>query len=207
MLNVNIGKVKSMKLSDYYEYRKCEYSYVRLIPVKSNRNNNTEQIASLINKMFKQSSKYINQASKKLIITQKPKVSFYIHIQKTKVQFYFIIPKQFLNQFKVKFKEIWKSIEIKEVDNIPIDINSCTKFDLHYKYDDSLSLAVDKRNNDLLNANMRMVNMLEEYETVGILYNFIPTNEKFSNYYSLYHYYLMNALKKRMNSIRKIILA
>ena len=183
MLNVNIGKVKSVKLSDYYEYRKCEYSYVRLIPVKSNRNNNTEQIASLINKMFKQSSKYINQASKKLIITQKPKVSFYIHIQKTKVQFYFIIPKQFLNQFKVKFKEIWKSIEIKEVDNIPVDINSCTKFDLHYKYDDSLSLAVDKRNNDLLNANMTMVNMLEEYETVGVLYNFIPTNEKFSNYF------------------------
>ena len=183
MLNVNIGKVKSMKLSDYYEYRKCEYSYIKLIPTKSNRNNNTEQIASLINKMFKQSSKYINQASKKLIITQKPKVSFYIHIQKTKVQFYFIIPKQFLNQFKVKFKEVWKNIEIKEVDNIPIDINSCTKFDLHYKYDDSLSLAVDRRNNDLLNANMTMVNMLEEYETVGILYNFIPTSEKFSNYF------------------------
>ena len=181
--NVNIGKVKSMKLSDYYEYRKCEYSYVRLIPVKSNRNNNTEQIASLINKMFKQSSKYINQASKKLIITQKPKVSFYIHIQKTKVQFYFIIPKQFLNQFKVKFKEIWKSIEIKEVDNIPIDVNNCTKFDLHYKFDDSLSLAVDKRNNDLLNANMTIVDMLEENEFTGILYNFIPTSEKESNYF------------------------
>ena len=122
MLNVNIGKVKSMKLSDYYEYRKCEYSYVRLIPVKSNRNNNTEQIASLINKMFKQSSKYINQASKKIIITQKPKVSFYIHIQKTKVQFYFIIPKQFLNQFKVKFKEVWKNIEIKEIDKTTAEV-------------------------------------------------------------------------------------
>ena len=54
MINLNVisGKVKSMKLSDYYEYRKCEYSYVRLIPVKSNRNNNTEQIAILINKML-----------------------------------------------------------------------------------------------------------------------------------------------------------
>lgn len=183
MLNVNIGKVKSMKLSDYYEYRKCEYSYIQLIPVKSNRNNNTEQIAILINKMFKQSSKYIRQEGKRLIIEQNPKVSFYIHIKKQSVKFYFIIPKAYLNQFKVKFKEIWKSIEIKEVDNIPIDINSCTKFDLHYKYDDSLSLAVDKRNNDLLNANMTMVNMLEEYETVGILYNFIPTSEKSSNYF------------------------
>ena len=75
-LNVNIGKVKSMKLSDYYEYRKCEYSIIQLIPTKSNRNNNTEQIASLINKMFKQSSKYIRQEGKRLIIEQNPKVSF-----------------------------------------------------------------------------------------------------------------------------------
>ena len=185
MINLNVipGRIKSMKLSDYYEYIKCEYSIIQLIPTKSNRNNNTEQIASIINKMFKQSSKYINQASKKLIITQKPKVSFYIHIQKTKVQFYFIIPKQFLNQFKVKFKEVWKNIEIKEVDNIPMDINSCTKYDLHYKYEDSLSLAVDKRNNDLLNANLSVISMLEENESVGLLYNFIPTSSKESNYF------------------------
>ena len=183
MLNVNIGKVGTIKLSDYFEYRKCEYSIIKLVPIKSNKNNNTEQIASLINKMFKQSSKYIRQEGRKLIIEQKPKVSFYIHIQKNKVQFYFIIPKAYLNQFKVKFKEVWKNIEIKEVDNIPVDVNSCTKFDLHYKFDDSLSLAVDKRNNDLLNANMTIVNMLEENEFTGVLYNFIPTAEKQSNYF------------------------
>lgn len=185
MINLNVipGKVKSMKLSDYYEYRKCEYSIIRLVPTKSNKNNNTEQIASLINKMFKQSNKYINQASKKLIIVQKPKVSFYIHITKEKVQFYFIIPKAYLNQFKIKFQEVWKNIEIEEVDNIPMDINSCSKFDLHYKYDESLSLAVDKRNNDLLNSNMTITSMLEENEMVGILYNFIPTSEKESSYF------------------------
>ena len=183
MLNIIPSKPKSMKLSDYYEYRKCEYSIIRLVPTKSNKNNNTEQIASLINKMFKQSNKYINQASKKLIIVQKPKASFYIHITKEKVQFYFIIPKAFLNQFKIKFQEVWKNIEIEEVDNIPMDINSCSKFDLHYKYDESLSLAVDKRNNDLLNSNMTITSMLEENEMVGILYNFIPTSEKESNYF------------------------
>lgn len=181
--NVITGKVKSMKLSDYYEYKKCEYCYLQLIVTKSNRNTNTEQIALLINKMFKKTNKYINQASKKIIIEQRPKVSFYIHITKEKVQFYFMIPKAHINQFKIKFKEIWKNIEIKEVDNIPIDINSCTKFDLHYKYDDSLSLAVDKRNNDLLNANMTIVNMLEENEEVGLFYNFIPTPERESNYF------------------------
>ena len=183
MLNIIPSKPKSMKLSDYYEYRKCEYSIIRLVPTKSNKNNNTEQIASLINKMFKQSNKYINQASKKLIIVQKPKVSFYIHITKEKVQFYFIIPKAYLNQFKIKFQEIWKNIEIEEVDNIPMDINSCSKFDLHYKYDESLSLAVDKRNNDLLNSNMTITSILEGNEMVGILYNFIPTSEKESNYF------------------------
>lgn len=166
-----------------FEYKKCEYSYIQLIPIKSNKNNNTEQIASLINKMFKQSSKYIRQEGRKLIIEQKPKVSFYIHIQKNKVQFYFIIPKAYLNQFKVKFKEVWKNIEIKEADNIPVNINSCTKFDLHYKYDDALSLKVDKRDNDLLNANMTIVDMLEENEFTGVLYNFIPTSEKGSNYF------------------------
>ena len=40
------------------------------------------------------------------------------HITKEKVQFYFIIPKAYLNQFKIKFQEVWKNIEIEEVDNI-----------------------------------------------------------------------------------------
>lgn len=177
------GKVKSMKVSDYFEYRKCEYVYLQLIVTKSNRNNNTEQIASLVNKMFKKTNKYICQASKQLIIEERPKASFYIHITKDKVQFYFIIPKIFQNQFKIKFKEIWKNIEIKEVNSLPIEVNNCSKFDLHYKYDDSLSLAVDKRNNDLLNANMSIVDMLEENESVGIFYNFIPTSDKESNYF------------------------
>ncbi|HBI91153.1 MAG TPA: hypothetical protein DDY58_01235, partial [Terrisporobacter glycolicus] len=181
--NVIYRKVKSMKVSDYFEYKKCEYAYLQLIVTKSNRNTNTEQIASLVNKMFKKTNKYICQASKRLIIEERPKASFYIHITKDKVQFYFIIPKIFQNQFKTKFKEIWKNIEIKEVDNIPIDFNQCTKFDLHYKYDDSLSLAVDKRNNDLLNANMSIVDMLEQNESVGIFYNFIPTSDKESNYF------------------------
>ena len=47
-----------------FEYKKCEYCYIKLVPIKSNKNNNTEQIASLINKMFKQSSKYIRQEGK-----------------------------------------------------------------------------------------------------------------------------------------------
>lgn len=186
MLNLNNvipSKMQTMKFSDIISVKRCEYCYLQLIPTKSNKNNNTEQIAVLINKMFKKTSKYISQANKRLIIEERPKASFYIHITKDKVQFYFMIPKIHSLKFKTKFKEIWKNIEIKEVDSLPVDINSCSKFNVHYKYDDSLSLAVDKRNNDLLNANMSIIEMLEEKECVGIFYNFIPTSEKESNYF------------------------
>ena len=196
MFNLNVipSKMQTMKFSDIISVKRCEYCYLQLIPTKSNKNNNTEQIAVLINKMFKKTSKYISQANKRLIIEEKPKASFYIHITKDKVQFYFMIPKIHINQFKTKFKEIWKNIEIKEVDSLPVDINSCSKFNVHYKYDDSLSLAVDKRNNDLLNANMSIVEMLEEKECVGIFYNFIPTSEKESNYFRAKIY--KNSIKK-----------
>ena len=46
-----------------------------------------------------------------------------------------------------------------------------------------LSLDVDKRNNDLLNANMSVLEVLEERESVGIYYNFIPTSDKEINYF------------------------
>lgn len=181
--NAIIPKCKSMKISDYFEYVKCEYVYLELIVTKANKNNNTEQIATLVNEMYQKTNKYICQDSKKLVIEQRAKASFYIHITKDKVQFFFIIPKMYLNKFKVKFQNCWKNIEIVEVDNIPIDANSCSKFDVHYENNNSLSIAVDKRNNDLLNSNMSIVNMLEENEVVGIFYNFIPTSERENNYF------------------------
>ncbi|MCC3868531.1 hypothetical protein [Terrisporobacter mayombei] len=181
--NVISGKVRSIKVSDYFEYRKCEYCFAELIVTKSNRNNNTEQIATLINSMFKKTNKLIYQANKKIILEEMPKASFYIHIEKHSVKFFFIIPKIHLNKFKAKFKDCWKNIEIKIVDEMPIVVNICTKFDVHYEKEDGLSIAVDKRNNDLLNSNMSIVNILEENESCGILYNFIPVSEKESNYF------------------------
>ena len=104
--NVINGKEKTMKLSEYFEYRKCEYCYLQLIPIKSNRNVKSEQISQLINTMYRKTNKLIYQAQKKIIIEQQMKASFYIHITNSSVQFYFIIPKVFLNQFKIKFKEV-----------------------------------------------------------------------------------------------------
>ena len=194
--NVIIPKYQSMKVSDYFEYIKTEYTYVELIVTKANKNNNTDQISSLVNEMYVKTNKFICKDSKKLVIEQKPKASLYIHITKDKVQFFFILPKMYLNKFKVKFQSCWKNIEMREIDNIPVDVNSCTKFDVHYENNNALSIAVDKRNNDLLNSNMSIVNMLEENEICGILYNFIPTSEKENNYFKSKTY------KKEINSYK-----
>ena len=50
MLNVNIGKVRTIKLSDYFEYKKTEYCYIKLVPIKSNKNNNINSICSFVSK-------------------------------------------------------------------------------------------------------------------------------------------------------------
>lgn len=178
-------KTKSAPMSKLLEVRKAEYVTVQLIPTKSNKNNATSSIATLINSMYVKVNKLITVENKKLIIKTPMKASYYIHITKKDVGFYFIIPKVHFIKFKSKFTEVWKNIEIREVDSIPIDPNKCTKYQLRYIMNDSLSLSVDKRNNELLTSNMSVLEVLEQNECVGIFYNFIPTSEQESNYFKI----------------------
>lgn len=192
-------KAKSMKLNDYVKVIKNEYVTVQIIPAKSNRNNNTDAIAQIINKMYLKANQLIIRENKKLIISTQAKVSYYIHITKDKVEFYFIIPKIHITKFKTKFIEVWKNVEVKEVDRIPIDINKGTKYQLNYKYNDSLSLDVDKRSNDLLNANLSTLEILENGESIGIFYNFIPTSEREINYFQVNHNSIVDKYKNGAN--------
>ena len=178
-------KVQSVPLSKLLEVKKAEYITVQLIPTKSNKNNATSSIATLINSMYVKVNKLITIENKKLIIKNTLKASYYIHITKKDVGFYFIIPKVHFIKFKSKFTEVWKNIEIREVDRIPVDPNECTKYQLRYSMNDSLSLSVDKRNNELLSSNMSVLEVLEQNECVGIFYNFIPTSEQESNYFKI----------------------
>ena len=178
-------RTKNVPMSKLLEVRKAEYITVQLIPTKSNKNNSTSSIATLINSMYVKVNKLITIENKKLIIKNTLKASYYIHITKKDVGFYFIIPKVHFIKFKSKFTEVWKNIEIREVDSIPIDPNECTKYQLRYSMNDSLSLSVDKRNNELLSSNMSVLEVLEQNECVGIFYNFIPTSEQESNYFKI----------------------
>lgn len=192
-------KAKSMKLNEYIQIVKNEYVTVQIIPAKSNRNNNTDAIAKIINKMYLKANQLIIRENKKLIITTQSKVSYCIHITKDKVEFYFIIPKTHITKFKTKFIEVWKNVEVKEVDRIPVDINKGTKYQLNYKYNDNLSLDVDKRSNDLLNANLSTLEILESGESIGIFYNFIPTSEREINYFQVNHNSIVDKYKNGAN--------
>lgn len=176
-------KIKSIKISDYFEIRNPKYEILKLTPIKSNRNTQTDKIAELVNKMHRKTDKLIYKENKKLIIEPQYKFMFYIHIEKHSVKFFAVIPKIYINQFKVKFRETWRNIQIDIVNELPININECSKFQLSYKNDDTLSLKVDLRDNSLLNANLSIVDIMEEGEIISILYNFIPTSEKESNYF------------------------
>lgn len=176
-------KTKTMSFNQYIQIKKEEYVTYQLIPTKSNKNNSTDSIASLINKMFIKTDRLIKIEDKKLVIQSYLKASYYIHITKDEVGFFFIIPKIHHMKFKTKFSEAWKNIEIKQVDDIPVDINTCLKYQLSYTHDDILSLNVDKRSNDLLNANMAVIDILENNEMTGIFYNFIPTGDRENTYF------------------------
>ncbi len=182
---------------NFIEIKKDDYVILQIIPTKSNKNNKTDSIASLVNSMH---SKMFTIRNRKLNIKVPLKASYYIHITKSEVTFYFIIPKSSISRFKSKLSEVWKNVEIKEIEKLPINLNKCTKYQLFYKMNDALSLNVDKRNNSLLNANMSVLEILESNESAGIFYNFIPTSERESSYFrSRYYIDIINRYKNGEN--------
>ena len=172
----------SIPISKYFEIKNQEYIHLKLIPTKSIKNNKTHDILRLVNKMFISLNKLICIEDKKLVIKTQLKASYYVYITKEKINFYFIVPKIFYSKFKVKFKEVWKSVEIEELDNIPL-IENGIQYQLMYKKKDFFSTNADMRNNELLNANMTIIELLQSDEEISILYNFIPTSEKQLNYF------------------------
>lgn len=192
-------KTESIKLSKYIEIQKSEYTHIQVIPSKSCRNTNTDKILVLANTMYKKLDRLVNIENNKLIITSKLKLSYYIHITKRCTEFYFIVPTIFYSQVKAKLSETWKNVEIKKVNTLPVNINDCTKYQLSYKLNDVLSLNVDKRSNSLLNANLSVLEILQDDESVGIFYNFIPMSQKEQNYFKISSQEALNNFKKGMN--------
>jgi hypothetical protein len=98
-------------------------------------------------------------------------------MEKKKVEFYFIIPRQCLSLIKEKMSDSWSNVTIQEVQELPVFPNDITKYQLYFRKEDGLSLVVDRRNNELLHSNLNVVEVLDEGDRVGILYNFLPSSQ------------------------------
>jgi len=185
--------MKEIKLSDYFKIIHPEYIYLKLTPNNSIENKSTDRIAKSISTIFKGVTRHIKVEEGKLIkiypfkrqfmvgtrysYQVSEKVSYFIFIEKQNVEFYFIIPKSYLSLIREKIRDSWANVTIKEVSDIPQFSEKSTKYQMVYSKEDALSLSIDRRNNELLSANLNVIDVLEDGDKVGIFYNFIPTNQ------------------------------
>jgi GTPase SAR1 family protein len=169
----------AIKLSDYIEFKQPKYLYLKLVPSNSIRNYNSDKIISLVAGLYRAIDKQIRNINKKLFFECSAKVSYYIYMEKSNVQFYFIVPEAHYNAFRDKIIDVWSNkITISEVDKIPIFDKECTKYYMDYRKEDAMSLSCDKRNNLLLNSLLTTLHVMEDGDKVGVLYNFMPTNQR-----------------------------
>lgn len=171
--------MKSIKLNEYCQIVNPKYIYLQLIPNTGVRNYKSDEIASYVNSMYMDLNKRMIKKEKKLIVQSKCKLSYYIYITKDDVNFYFIVPEYHLNMIKQRINNVWNNkITINEVQNIPVFSKKASKYQLSYKNLDSLSLEVDRRNNNLLSSNLTAIDSMVEGDAVGIIYNFMPLSKR-----------------------------
>ena len=193
-------KYKSISISNYFELVKPQYVFFKLTPHSSCRNNSSDKLAQLVNKLYIDFTKRIYKEEKKLFFRTDTKVSYYIYLEKHKAEFYFIVPLAYKRLFKEKISDTWRNVEIKEVKELPQFSKDCTKYGLRYKKEDALSLAVDKRDNDLLSSTLNIMEILESdtNDKIGIIYNFIPSSPTILNSFREYHREIIEKHKKHM---------
>lgn len=183
--------MKRVKLSDYINVVKPSYAYLRLTPNNSIRNQYTHKIAKSIAALYRNIAQNIRKEDAKLIkalgreflfgtkysVEINAKVAYYVYIEKKKVEFYFVIPRAHLSVIKEKISDSWTNITVKEVDKLPAFSEMATKYALVYTKENALSLATDRRNDDLLRSKLNVVDVMEEGDKVGVFYNFMPTTQ------------------------------
>ncbi len=180
-----------MKFSKFIQIVRPEYLYIKLTPNYSLRNNSTYKIARTINSLYKNIFQNIKKEQVQVIkllgrefllgtkysVTLIPKVAYYIYMEKQCIEFYLIVPRQYFSVIKEKIGDAWTNITVSEVDekDVPQFSAQAIKYQLCYAKEDGLSLAVDRRTNELLESNLNIVDVLEEDDRVGVFYNFIPS--------------------------------
>lgn len=169
--------MKTMKLSNYFELVKPEYTYIKITPDKSIRNHNSSNIAKAIAHTYKSIDRRIIREKKKIFFETDFKIAYIIDIYSSNANFYFMIPKPFVSIIVEKIKEIWPRATIEEVENIRKHSKNVLCYKLTYKKEDALSLQVDKKSNEPLNSILSVIDIIKEDDRVTIVYNFLPRNQ------------------------------
>lgn len=156
---------------------KPKYSYLKLTPMTSIRNYDSDKIIQLIASLYKNVLGRIHIENKKIFVELASKVGYYIYIEKKKVEFYFIVPDMYKMAIKERIADTWKGITISEVEEMPGFSSQAVCQKIDYKQEDALSIAVDKRTNTLLSSMLNVINILEPEDHIGVLYNFMPSNQ------------------------------
>lgn len=170
-------KQYSMKMEDYFKLNKPNYIYLKLIPNTSIRNHKTNTIAEIINSLYLDIVERFKKHNKGFSYTLPTKVSFIIDIYKDNAYFYLVVPEVHLKQFTQKLTETFGKITIEQVEGIQSIYKYCTKYSMDYARDDVMSLPVDKRENELLESNLSVMDILQDDDRVTIIYNFIPQSK------------------------------
>ena len=185
------NKQTSIKISDYFQINKPEYTYLKLIPNTSIKNNKACDIAEIINNIYVNINERFKRENKGFTYNVPAKVSFIVDINKENASFYLLVPNLHVKEFNQKLTEVFGKITIEKVDGIKGIRNDCTRYGLSYAKDDSLSLCIDKRDNDLLSANLSVMDILKDDDRITILYNFIPQGKMALNSWKQYHINMM----------------
>lgn len=185
------NKQTSIKISDYFQINKPEYTYLKLIPNTSIKNNKACDIAEIINNIYVNINERFKRENKGFTYNVPAKVSFIVDINKENASFYLLVPTLHVKEFHQKLTEVFGKITIEKVEGIKGIRNDCTRYGLSYAKDDSLSLCIDKRDNDLLSANLSVMDILKDDDRITILYNFIPQGKMALNSWKQYHINMM----------------
>lgn len=183
--------MQSIKFSQVLQIIKPEYVFLRIKPSNSIRNNNTHKLARVISSLYKNLLESIKIEEYRLVrllgkqisfptkasYTLPAKVSYLVYMENKKVEFYFIIPKQHHSFVMEKMSDVWPGVTVEETASLPSFGPGSTRYSLNYTKEDALSLAVDRRNNDLLNSTLNTIEALQEGDRAAVLYNFIPTSQ------------------------------
>ena len=180
-----------LELKNIVKIVQPEYIYLKLTPNNSIRNNSTHKLAKAINSLYKNITQNISRTNETFVnvlgkefmlnsnysVVLNSKISYFIYIEKQKIEFYFIVPKQYLSVIKEKINDVWAGVTVTQAIDIPLFSGTAIKHQLVYAKEDGLSLATDRRGNEVLESNLNIVDVMDTEDRVGIFYNFMPTSQ------------------------------